>query len=123
MAATHRNGRYAPICALAALLLWAAPLAADEIAVSGADVAASCENYPESAKPRICEMYASELLDIIKSDDKLRNPLGRLCPPQDVPLASVIGSINTWLAGHPELHEKRAYHAVYGAMRRDYPCR
>jgi len=68
-------------------------------------------------------MYAGELLDIVKSDDELRNPLGRLCPPPDVPLAKVIGLMNAWLAGHPELREQRAYKAVYGALRRDYPCR
>ena len=68
-------------------------------------------------------MYASELLDIVKSDDELRNPLGRLCPPSDIPLATVIGSLNAWLADHPGLHEQRAYKAVYGALQRDYPCR
>ena len=106
-----------------ALILGTAPVASETVAVSGEDLATSCANYPDSSKPRMCEMYASELLDIVRTEDKLRNPLGRLCLPPDVPLPKVISLINSWLAGHPELLQKRAYQAGHGALRRDYPCK
>jgi len=108
---------------LMALYLVALAVSSESNALTGADVAKDCANYPETPRKNLCEMYASEIVEIVKSDDDLLNPLDRLCPPSDVPLVAVIGSINKWLAGHPEVRQQRAYKAVYGALRRDYPCR
>jgi hypothetical protein len=108
---------------LMALVLVAPAIAPVSIAMTGAELAKDCANYPETPRIKICELYVSEILEIVKSDDDLLNPLGRLCPASDVPLADVIGSINKWLVGHPELRQQRAYKAIYGALRRDFPCR
>jgi hypothetical protein len=93
------------------------------MALTGGEVASDCANYPDATRKNLCEMWVSEIVEIVKSDDEIFNPIGPLCPPSDVSVSQHIASTNAWLAAHPELHKERAYKALYGAFKQKYPCR
>lgn len=75
-----------PLAVLALIVL--SPAAhAQTPGVTGADLMNDCRNYPDSKRPRNCELFAGAFAEIARSTDRAGNPRGRLCIGEDVPVA------------------------------------
>lgn len=111
------------LLAMMVLLFAPATVPAQTPGVSGSDLMDDCGNYPDSHRPRNCELFANSFAEIARSGDELENPRGRLCIGENVPAEEIIAQINDWLASHPNSENRNGYEIAYDAVKTRYRCR
>ena len=87
---------------------------------SGADLVSWCAGFPDSSRPRTCELYVSEIVGLIGRGEVFQGH--RACIPPGVTIAQVIAISVEWLLRNPEDQKLAVGVAITRSLEPVYPC-
>ena len=106
---------------LAAVMLWALT-GSESHAATAEEALRGCENHPDSAAPRLCEAYMTDIMMFLGSDDRMMNPKGRLCLDEALEPTEVIPLVIEWIKAHPGQRSISVFEAAHNALSPQYRC-